>query len=140
MNNDIQHKGIIFDIVGNRIDVSVTAESACGSCKVKGSCGMSESKEKNVSVISDNPDSYRVGEEVMVSVGKAMGIRAVVLAYVVPLFMLLAILLILVQAGVGEVAAGLASIAAVAVWYVALWIFRKKIGQEIIFKIRKYDE
>lgn len=137
VDNSIEHTGIVFDIVGNRIDVAVEAQEACASCRVKGACGMGESKQKNVSVIVAVPEAFRVGEEVVVSVEKSMGMKAVVLAYVVPFFLLLGILLTMLGLGAGEVVSGLSALGAAAIWYVAVWFSRDRIEREISFKIRK---
>ena len=130
---------MVFDIVGKRIDVSIEAREACASCKVKNVCGMGESEQKIVSVMAENPAVFHIGEEVIVSVGQGMGLKAVVLAYVVPFALLLCTLLILLEAGIEEALAGLFSLGAVALYYCVLYFFRKKIEREIVFKIRKTE-
>ncbi|MCD8073115.1 MAG: SoxR reducing system RseC family protein [Alistipes sp.] len=140
MKNYISHKGLIFDIVGNRIDVSVTPESACASCKAAAMCTMSESTEKVISVVSDHPSFFRVGEQVRVSVATGMGVKAVVLAYVLPFLVLLFSLIGLLSAGLPEPTAGLLSLGAVALYYICLYFFRTHIERELIFKIDKIDD
>jgi len=46
----IEHKGIIKDIIGRKLDVSIIPESACAKCSVKGSCSVSEEDEKIIAV------------------------------------------------------------------------------------------
>lgn len=137
MKKEIKHKGLIFDIVGNRIDVAVTPESACAACRAAAMCVISDKEEKVVSVVSEHPKIFSIGEEVEVTVGRGMGVKAVVLAYVVPFAVLLATLLFLISSGAGEPVAGLGALAAVGIYYLGLVFFRKHIESEIIFKINK---
>ncbi|MCC8019972.1 MAG: SoxR reducing system RseC family protein [Rikenellaceae bacterium] len=137
MKNEIRHNGLIFDIVGNRVDVAVTPESACAACKAAAMCMVSDKEEKVVSVLTEHPEIYEIGEQVEVAVGRGMGVKAVLLAYVVPFVVLLTALLSFLGAGAGEVSAGLLSLGAVVLYYACLYFFRKHIESEIVFKINK---
>ncbi len=137
LKNEIRHNGLIFDIVGNRVDVAVTPDSACSSCKAAAMCVVSDTEDKVISVVTEHPEIYEIGEQVEVAVGRGMGVKAVLLAYVVPFMVLLAALLALIGAGAGEVAAGLLSLGAVGIYYICLYFFRKHIESEIVFKINK---
>ena len=66
----------------------------------------------------------------------SMGFKAVWLAYFLPLVVLLAVALGLIALGVGEVAAGLAGLGAVALYYLVLWLFRDRLRNEYIFTIQ----
>lgn len=98
---------------------------------------MSETEEKVVTIFTSDAPAYREGEQVMVSVTRNMGLRAVFLAYVVPFLVLLASLLILLEAGLSEAAAGLISLGILALYYIVLWLMRRRIEREINFNIRK---
>ena len=133
----LEHKGIVLALNHGWVDVAVQAENACTGCRVKGACGMGDQEEKVVAVATEMPEAYRVGEEVVVFVERRMGFRAVFLAYVIPLILLLASLLTLLDAGLGETAAGLLSLGTLVCYYVVLRLFRSRIHREIIFKIKK---
>lgn len=137
VSNLVEHKGIIIAIEDRRIDVSIVAESACGSCKVKNVCGMSEAEEKVVSVGVEHTQYFEVGEQVDVLISQGMGMKAVTAAYIVPFFILLGSLIILLETGAGEVVAGLTSLGLVMVYYLLLYLNRRRIEKEIILKIRK---
>lgn len=66
----------------------------------------------------------------------SMGMKAVWLAYFVPLLVLLGVILGLIALGVGEVPAGLSGIAAVGVYYFLLWLFRDRLRNEYVFTIK----
>ena len=79
-------------------------------------------------------DGFR--DEVEVILKASMGMKAVYLAYLIPLVVLLAVILGLIGLGVGEVPAGLSGMAAVGVYYLLLWLFRGKLQNEYIFTIK----
>ncbi|MCD7969145.1 MAG: SoxR reducing system RseC family protein [Alistipes sp.] len=140
MKNEITHTGLVFDIVGKRIDVAVTPQTECASCKAASLCVAGQSGEKIVSAITEHPEFFSVGEQVRVSAQRGMGIKAVFLAYILPFIVLMAVLIILTSAGSDEAVAGLAALAAVAVYYICLYFFRHSIEREIIFKIDKVND
>ena len=82
--------------------------------------------------------SFAAGDAVSVGVRRSAGMRAVVLAYVGALAVLMAVLVAAI-AGMGwsEGAGALAAIAGVGVYYFVLWLFRAKIEHTIQFTITK---
>jgi len=136
LNNTITHKGRIVDITPETTTVEIISESACSSCHAKSLCSLSESKTKNIEVRTRGWDQHKPGDEVDVVLKTSMGFKAVWLGYVIPLFVLLAVLLILLQLGKDELAAGLSAIGAVAVYYLVIWIFRGRLQNEITFSIK----
>lgn len=139
-NEEIRHRGVILDICGRRIDVSVKPEDACGSCKAKSVCAVGDGGERIVSVMSDIPHMYTVGEEVEISTAKIMGVKAVIYAYVIPFVIMLFLLLALLDFGASESTAGLSAICGVVTYYIVLFFFRRKLEKTIIFKIHKIYE
>ena len=87
MADIIKHRGIVEKVDGSHIVVRIVQTSACSACSAKGLCNASESKEKQIDVYEANP-SYQIGEEVMVCGTTSMGMRAVLLAFGVPLLIL----------------------------------------------------
>lgn len=132
---EIRHGGRIIDIAPDHITVEIVSESACASCHAASLCGMSEGKIKTVDVLP--VPGYEIGEEVEVSLKKTMGFKAVWIAYVIPLVILMAVLLVLVSCGVGELLSGIVSIAVVALYYLGVFIFRNKLNNEYSFYIKK---
>jgi sigma-E factor negative regulatory protein RseC len=68
----------------------------------------------------------------------SMGMKAVWIAYFLPLVVLLAVALGLIALGVQEVVAGLSGIAAVGVYYLIVWLFREKLQNEYVFTIQTH--
>jgi sigma-E factor negative regulatory protein RseC len=135
-NQDITHSGKIVDITPEFITVEILSESACASCHAAGLCGISEAKTKAVQVPA-TLDGWQIGEEVDVCLRRSMGHKAVWIAYVIPLLVVMAVLLGLLAAGVAEVSAGLAAIAAAALYYLVVYLFRDALRKEYSFYIKK---
>ena len=133
----VSHSGKVLSADPQFITVEIVSESACGSCHAKGLCGVGEQKVKQVTVPTPVAPFYEVGEEVYVDLKASMGHKAVWIAYALPLVVLLAVLGILLKAGAGELAAGLGGIAAVAVYYLCIWLLRDRLRDQYIFTIRK---
>ena len=111
MEKPIEHKGRVVLVEGDRIDVEMTVEGACATCKAAKACGMGESRDKVVSLLTASAGLYEVGDEVMVSIERKMGIKAATYAYIFPFFIM--------------------------VYYAVLACFRHRIERDIIFKLRK---
>ncbi len=132
----ITHKGRIVAIDPEITTIEIVAESACASCHAKGLCGLGEEKIKQVQVRTSAWVPRKVGDEVEVVLKKAMGYKAVFIAYGMPLVVLFVALMLLNVLGVGELYAGLGAIGAVALCYLVIFLFRNKISKEYSFFLK----
>lgn len=115
--------------------VVFVSHAACSSCKAASVCGLSDAEEKTLQLPTDPYARYAVGDEVRILLKASMGIKAVWLGYFLPLLVLLAVALGLIALGVGQLAAGLAGIGAVALYYLVLWLFRERLRSEYVFTL-----
>lgn len=128
----IRHKGKIIEITPEFTSVEIISESACSACHAKGMCGIAESKAKIIQLPTSGWTERNVGDEVEVALKATMGHKAVWLAYVIPLLVLIAGLF----GGLklfDELGAGLFAIVLVALYYLPLYCFRKALNNEYIF-------
>ena len=132
----ITHKGRIVAIDPEITTIEIVAESACASCHAKGLCGLGEEKIKQVQVRTSAWVPRKVGDEVEVVLKKAMGYKAVFIAYGMPLVVLFVTLMLLNALGAGELYAGLGAIGAVALCYLVIFLFRNKISKEYSFFLK----
>lgn len=137
MKNDVSHKGRIVSITPQFTTVSISQESACSQCHAAGLCGMADAVEKAVQLPTSPYSSYREGDEVELVLKATMGLKAVWLAYCIPLAVLLAAVFGFIALGLPEVLSGLCAVAAVALYYLVLWLFRDKLRNEYIFTIKQ---
>ena len=133
----IVHTGKIVSVNPQFTMVEIVSEAACASCHAAGLCGISEYKTKAVEVPTSPTVYYEPGEEVDVVLKASMGHKAVWLAYVAPLVLLLAGILLALRLGAGEGLAALVAVGAVALYYLGIYLLRDKLQDEYIFTIRK---
>ena len=139
MKEEVSHTRRIVSITPSFTTVTFVSHAACSSCHAAGLCGMAEYAEKSVQVPTDPYASYSVGEEVEVVLKATMGLKAVWISYVIPLFILMILVLSLSMLHVGELAAGLSGIAGVAVYWGVVWLLRDRLRNEYVFTIRKHN-
>lgn len=131
----VNHKGRIVSITPQFTTVEIVSESACSSCHAAGLCGMSEYTKKAIEVPTRAWDNYEIGQEVNVTLKASMGHKAVWLAYVAPLLVMMAVLLGMLAAGAGELVSGVAGIAAAGIYYFVIWLLRDRLRKDYIFEI-----
>ena len=135
---EIKHCGEVVRTADNKVWVRMTVSSACSGCHARAVCGVEENKDKIVEVTTSDASAYAVGESVEVALARrSMGTMSVVLAYVVPFFVLVVVLVALSAVGVSEGAAALSAIAGVGLYYVVLWRMNRRIENTIKFIITK---
>lgn len=135
--HNICREGIIRAINGDDISVEVIVSSACSGCHAKSICIPSDRRKEVITVKNARHEDYRVGETVELLLETSAGNKAVVLAYVLPLLVLLALLFgcyaltgkELLSVGVG--------VLGVIVYYLVLKSFSKGVEKGIEFGIRK---
>jgi sigma-E factor negative regulatory protein RseC len=134
----VKHLGEVIRIEGDVVAVRMTVNSACSACHAKGVCGASEQTDKIVEVETADASMYKVGDSVEVALlQRDMGSKSVILAYVVPFFVLTLALVGALLLGASEGVAVLAAIAGVALWYGVLFLLRDKVKNRIKFIIIK---
>ena len=135
-NSEIAHRGRIVSITPEITTVEIVSESACAACHAKGLCSLGDSTVKQVELPTRGWDNYSVGQEVNVVLRASMGHKAVWLAYVSPLIILVAALLGTLAAGGSELLSGGVAIGAIALYYLVIWLLRGRLRNEYIFNIK----
>jgi len=136
----IGHEGVVSEVTSSGYKVSIVSKSACAGCHAKGLCSVSEMADKTIEIKTSDTDRFKVGEKVSVNMEESMGMRAVWLVYAIPAVILVTFLLYLQHLGVDELTIGLSVIGAIAVYFVILFLFRKKIGRHFNFTIAPSEE
>lgn len=127
MAKTIKHQGIIENIEGSHIQVRILQTSACASCSIKGHCTSVDVDEKLIDIHTSDAHTYQVGESVWVMGALSMGMKAVLLAFVLPLVILVAALFILMNVLEDELLAVAGSIVCLSVCYILLRLLFKSV-------------
>jgi sigma-E factor negative regulatory protein RseC len=139
MKASIEHEGIVTAVTGQVLTVRITAPAACGGCAAKKHCMPSESMEKELHIEGTWTD-FVEGEKVKVSIQQDTGLKALGLAYLLPLVLVVSSLLATFRLTGNELASGGIALAALAVYYLLLRVFRHRIGRSFRFEVNKADE
>ena len=137
MADIIKHRGIVEKVEGSHIVVRIVQTSACAACSAKGLCNASESKEKQIDVYEVNA-SYRIGEEVVLCGTTSMGMRAVFLAFGIPMLLLLVALFVTMRVTDGDaLVSSLVALFAVVPYYLVIYFMKDKLNKTFSFTIEK---
>ena len=137
MADVIKHDGVVDSIEENCIHVRIVQASACAACGAKSLCSAAESKEKIVDVYGADITAYQVGQRVMVEGAAAMGMKAVRLAFLFPLVLLVAaVTLVMWLADGNEALAALAALLVLTIYFLLLFANKKKLAREFTFTIK----
>lgn len=138
METKIRHQGVVLSAFRGTVTVAVESSEACGGCASKSACSLGvQSNTRNILVYTPDFQSYSVGESVIVSAKTSLGLMAVLLCYALPAVVLVGALAAMVTCGLGEGLSALLSLAAVALYYGVLWLFRDKMARKVSFSIEK---
>ena len=137
MADIIKHRGIVEKVEGSHVVVRIVQTSACAACSAKGLCNASESKEKQIDVYEVNA-SYRIGEEVVLCGTTSMGMRAVFLAFGIPMLLLLFALFVSMRVTDGDaLVSSLVALLAVVPYYLVIYFMKDKLNRTFSFTIEK---
>lgn len=134
--SQIEHKGTVALVGRNFVRVDIEVMEACGSCASRKACAMGQGTTREIMVYTDEAQRYSIGEVVTVLAKQTVGLTAVLLCYVVPLFVLVGALAVPVSLGISEGIAALLSLTVTALYYFVLWFFRNRIAKRIVFTIQ----
>lgn len=135
MENSIRHEGTVESVNGEHIRVRIIQHSACSACKVASHCTASESKEKIVDIFLHKQHQLKVGDKVVVGTTNHSAGKALLLGFGFPLLLLLIVTGVLLFNDISEGITAISAILTLVPYYIGLWIFRKRIADNIAFFI-----
>ena len=137
MSNKIKHAGVVDGEEGECVRVRILQSSACSACKVAAHCNASETKEKIIDVMDADASHYQKGDQVMVVADTAVGFRASLYGYLLPLILMVVTLVGVLAATHSE---GLAAVSALGIlipYYVLLFLMRNKLRNRLSFTLER---
>ena len=137
MVQTISHEAVVKAVDTECVRVTIVQSSACAGCAAKQMCNSAEAKEKDVDVFTSDAASYRVGEHVVLEGRLSDGRKAALVAYGIPLVLLLLALFIGIALMESEALGAVCALAVVALYYAIIYIFfRKRLQQQFSFCIK----
>lgn len=137
MSNKIKHTGIVDEVEGNCVHVRILQSSACSGCKVAAHCNASETKEKVIDVVTADARNYQRGDNVVVVADSAVGFRASLYGYLLPLLLMVITLIALLAITKSEGIAALSAIGVLVPYYLMVYLLRNQIKNKLNFEIQQ---
>ena len=134
-SNTISHEGIVTKITHDELEIKILAQSACAACHAKSACGMGEQAEKILTVPKPKGQEFQLMQKVNVKMAIGQGNKAAVLAYLIPILLLLAVLFICLGLGLNDGLSALIAIAALIPYYIVLYLRRDKFKKQFEYII-----
>lgn len=133
--SEINHLGTIISLDEKVIHVKILSTTACSACHAKGACSASEVSEKIIEVSKIENSSYKIGDQVNVSIDLRSGNKAVILGYFFPFIIVILSLTISLAFKLNDGLSGLIALFSLLPYYLMLWIYRAKHNKMFNFKI-----
>jgi sigma-E factor negative regulatory protein RseC len=137
-STNIKHVGAVIKIAPTQIEVSIISALACSSCHAGSFCAAFGQKEKNI-IVANTGQPLNIGDKVNVILKQSLGSLAVMLAYVIPVFVVITSIVILSSVGLADALSGLFSLLILCAYFMVLYLFRGKLKKIYNFYIEKIE-
>ena len=136
MDEMIRHEGIVERIDGEMAHIRIVQTSACSACKARSMCMSAESQEKEMDAVMLEP--MQPGDQVEILVRERLAWKAVLLAYILPFVVMVALIAILdILTPWSEAIVGTISLCGIALYYIGLSVFKHRLQTQFSFTARK---
>jgi sigma-E factor negative regulatory protein RseC len=131
----ISHEGVVTKITDDELEIKILAQSACAACHAKSACGMGEQAEKYLTVRRPLDKDFELNQRVNVRMAIGQGNKAAIMAYLLPILLLLAVLFTCLGLGLNDGLSALISIVALIPYYIVLYLQRDKLKKRFEYSI-----
>ena len=135
MSNKIKHNGVVDGVEEGCVRVRILQSSACSACKVAAHCNASETKEKIIEVQVADADRYQRGDSVIVVADTAVGFRASLYGYLLPLILMVVSLVAVLKIMQSEGYAAVSALGILIPYYIGLYLLRNKLRNKLSFSL-----
>lgn len=135
MNNKIKHNGVVDGVEEGCVRVRILQSSACSACKVAAHCNASETKEKIIEVQAADAVKYQQGDSVIVVADTAVGFRASLYGYLLPLVLMVVALVAVLKITQSEGYAAVSALGILIPYYIGLYLLRNKLRNKLSFSL-----
>ena len=138
MIESITHEAVVKSVEGEHVRVTILQTAACAGCAARKMCNSAEAKEKDVDVCTSEATAFRVGEHVVLEGRLSDGRKAALVAYGLPLLLLLPVLFIAIRLTGSDTQGALWALGTVVLYYLVIYLFfRQRLQQSFSFRIKK---
>ena len=132
----VEHQGIVEQVLPDQVKVRIISISACAACHAKDACNASDMEDKLIDVYESHQE-LSVGQRVLLLGKKNLAPLAVSLAYVFPVVLILATLIITVKVTGNEPLAAVLSLAVLVPYFTIIHFLKDKLQKTFTFTIKR---
>lgn len=133
--NEIRHSATVERIEEEQYIIKIVSLSACASCHAKGACPSSDKKDKYIEFPVRNCRKLDIGEEVNIIISQENGQAAFVIAYTIPVMIIILAVIILKLIDATQAISAITILVAIAAYFVGLYKLRDKLEKKIKIKV-----
>lgn len=134
----VEQKGIVIKKQEDKVVVKIEQKSTCSSCHARGACTSLDKKDKEIEVKTKDVENYNVGDEVIITISTKLGLKAVLIAFVLPLILLVIALFLSINVFLlTQSLSALISLIVVAAYYFLLYKQNHLLSKEFTFSIKE---
>lgn len=138
----IDHKAIVVssDPERNLVNVRIDDSGECGTCPAAALCGVNGTSSNTISIYTKKAGKYKKHDIVTVRGTEKMHRKAIMYATVLPSIAMMAVMVAVYVTTLNQLAAALAGIGTMLLFFILLWAARNKVAHEFSFSIVESPE
>lgn len=134
----VEQKGIVIKKQEDKVIVKIEQKSTCSSCHARGACTSLDKKDKEIEIKTQDTQNYNIGDEVIITISTKLGMKAVFIAFVLPLILLVIALFLSIKLfSLTQSLSALVSLLVVAAYYFFLYKQNLFLSKEFNFLIKE---
>ena len=134
----VEQKGIVIKKQEDKLVVKIEQKSTCSSCHARGACTSLDKKDKEIEIKSKDTANYNIGDEVIITISTKLGMKAVLIAFVLPLILIvLALFLSIKIFSLSQSLSALISLLVLSAYYFLLYKQNLFLSKQFNFKKKK---
>lgn len=134
----VEQKGIVIKKQEDKVIVKIEQKSTCSSCHARGACTSLDKKDKEIEIKTKDVENYNIGDEVVITISTKLGMKAVLIAFVLPLILLVIALFLNIKLfSLTQSLSALVSLLVVAAYYFFLYKQNLFLSKEFNFLIKE---
>lgn len=131
----VEHEGLVQEVAPGMVKVNLLNAAGCTSCHARSLCRVSETDNKVIEIAS-GVQGIRAGDRVRVCFEESLGAKALFIGYVIPFFVVMAVLLLAWTITGSEMVSGLSALGSLIPYYLILSLFRNRFRKTFVFTLK----
>ena len=130
----VEQKGIVIKKQEDKVVVKIEQKSTCSSCHARGACTSLDKKDKEIEIKTKDIENYNIGDKVIIAISTKLGMKAVLIAFVLPLVLLIIAMFLSIKIFLlSQSLSALISLIVVAAYYFLLYKQNHRLSKEFTF-------